>query len=62
MTKKELVEFIVADLTASGKLDLDIDKEEVERIIDAEERFAYMMWQDCVEIQYAVMNPDGFMR
>ena len=62
MTKKELVEFIVADLTASGKLDIDIDKEEVERIIDAEERYAYMMWQDCVEIQYAVMNPDCFMR
>jgi hypothetical protein len=60
MTKKELVDFITADLTVSGQLKLNLNEPEIERIIDAETKHAYMNWRDAVDLQTAVINPCCF--
>lgn len=60
MTKDELIDFISADLTVSGSLKLNLDRNEIARIIDAEKRMAHRDWRDAVELKCAIMNPSAF--
>ena len=61
MTKRELIDFVKAEITASGALKLDqINDKEIERIIDNETIFVHREWRDTVELKCAVMNPAAF--
>lgn len=60
MTIQELVSFISDDLTASGSITLDLNHKEIERIINAERKYAYMEWRDACELNYAVVYPQAF--
>lgn len=60
MTKEELIQLISDDLTASGQLKLDLNKEEISRIIDVEKKMMFRDWRDMVELKCAVMNPQVF--
>ena len=61
MTKQELVDWIKAEITASGAIKLDqLNDKEIIRIIDNETLYAYRNWRDAVELKIAVMNPAAF--
>lgn len=60
MTKQELVQLIVDDLTVSGSLDITLDTKEIERIIDVEKKMAHRDWRDAVELRFGVIHPDAF--
>ena len=61
MTKRELIDFVKAEITASGALKLDqLNDKEIERIIDNETTFVHREWRDTVELKCAVMNPAAF--
>jgi len=60
MTKDEFIEFISNDLTVSGTIPLDLNKDEMKRIVDAEKKMAYRDWRDACELKYSVMNPRAF--
>lgn len=61
MTKQELIDWIKAEITVSGKVKLDqIDDKEIERIIENEKIFVHREWRDAVELKYAIMNPAAF--
>ena len=62
MTKKEFIDFIKDDLTATGSLDLDvINDDEIERIIEAEKKMVFMEWRDCVELKLAILPVQCFL-
>lgn len=60
MTKEELIQLISDDLTASGSIKLNLNTDEISRIIDVEKNMMYRDWRDAVELKYAVMNPQVF--
>lgn len=60
MTLEELVNFISDDLTMSGSIDLNLNEDEIKRIIKAEKNMAYRDWRDACELKVAVMNPNVF--
>ena len=61
MTKQELIDFVKAEITVSGRLKLDqIDDKEIDRIIENEKIFVHREWRDTVELKCAVMNPAAF--
>ena len=60
MTKDELVQFVVDELTASGSLNISLKTEEISRIIDAEKKYVFREWRDTVELKYGVIKTDSF--
>lgn len=60
MTKQELIDFIVEDLTVGGQLQISLNTKEIERIIKAESEMVHRDWRDTVELKCAVMNPAAF--
>lgn len=61
MTLTELIRFIDDELSVSNELAIaNLTDKEIERIIKSEEKFFYMNSRDCVELEYAVMNPCCF--
>lgn len=60
MTKEELIQLISDDLTASGSIKLNLNTDEISRIIDVEKEMMHRDWRDTVELKYAVMNPQVF--
>jgi hypothetical protein len=60
MTKEELIQLISDDLTASGSIKLNLNTDEISRIIDVEKEMMHRDWRDTVELKYAVMNPQAF--
>lgn len=61
MTKKELIQFIKDDLTASGSLEMDVlNDDEISRIIEAEKRMVFMEWRDCVELRFHIFPVQCF--
>ena len=56
MTKRELIDFVKAEITASGALKLDqLNDKEIERIIDNETIFVHREWRDTG--MFAGVNP-----
>ena len=60
MTKDELVNFVVDDLTASGSLNIKLKEAEINRIIDAEKKYVFRKWRDTVELKYGIIRVDSF--
>ena len=60
MTKEELIQLISDDLTASGQIKINLNTDEISRIIDVEKEMMHRDWRDAVELKYAVMNPQVF--
>ena len=60
MTKQELIKLVTDDLTVSGSLKLNLNEDEISRIIDVEKNMVYRDWRDTVELKMAVMNPAVF--
>ena len=62
MTKDELIQFVVDELTVKGSLKISIKEDEVERIIKAEKKYVFREWRDTVELQYGIISVDAFRR
>ena len=60
MTKDELVQFVVDELTASGSLNISLKTEEISRIIDAEKKYVFRERRDTVELKYGVIRTESF--
>ena len=60
MTEQELIDFITSDLTVGGQLQLNLNIDEMKRIIKAEKEMAHRDWRDAVELKHAIMNPAAF--
>ena len=61
MTKQELIDWIKAEITVSGALQLNqLNDKEIERIIDNETIYVHREWRDTVELKMAVMSPWAF--
>ena len=62
MTKQELTQMVVDELTNSGSLDLPVNTKEIERIIEAEKKYVHREWRDTVELRYGYISVDAFRR
>lgn len=60
MIKSELIKLISDELTASGTIPLNLNEDEISRIIDFEKEMVHRDWRDTVELKYAIMNPSVF--
>ena len=60
MTKDELVQSVVDELTASGSLNISLKTEEISRIIDVEKKYVFREWRDTVELKYGVIRTESF--
>ena len=60
MIKSELIKLISDELTVSGSIPLNLNEDEISRIIDFEKEMVHRDWRDTVELKYAIMNPDVF--
>lgn len=62
MTRKELIEFMKADVTISGALSYSLPDKEYEWIIDSAKRYFYINYKHAVETQYFVVNKNVFSK
>ena len=60
MTKDELVQLVVDELTASGSLNISLKTKEISRIIDVEKKYVFRAWRDTVELKYGVIRTESF--
>jgi len=62
MTKEELIQMVVDEITVSGSLDIEVNEKEVARIIEAEKKYVHREWRDTVELRYGYVSVDAFRR
>ena len=60
MTKKELLEFIKAEITMSGALQISLPDKEIERIIDNETNALYDKYRDALVEKYTIVPRNLF--
>jgi len=60
MTKEELINFVIDDLTVSHSLDITVKEEEISRIIEAEKKFVFREWRHTVELKYGYIPVEAF--
>ena len=60
MTKEELIDFVIDDLTVSGSLPISLKEGEIERIIEAEKKYVFREWRDTCELKYGIIPAEAF--
>jgi hypothetical protein len=60
MTKDDLIDYIINDLTASGALPFQPPRQEISRIIDIESKFLYREYRDGSEAGWYILNHNYF--
>jgi len=60
MTKDDLIDYIINDLTASGALPFSPPRQEISRIIDLESKFLYREYRDSYEAGWYILNEKWF--
>lgn len=56
MTKKELINYVNGEITASCSIPFSVPEKEIERIIDIEQRFLYREYRDAVQDGWYVLD------
>ena len=60
MTKDELKEWIIKDVTISGALSINVPDAEIERVIEVETEQLYEIDPDAVKDAYVIVHPNVF--
>jgi len=60
MTKEDFINNIQNEITASGSIKIELNTDEISRIIENEKRNVFRNWRDTVELRYGIVSLDAF--